>query len=255
MDYALICAVALVASGLTLFSGFGLGTLLLPAFALFFPVPAAIALTAIVHLANNLFKLALVGRHAHGKTVLRFGLPAVAAALVGALLLQRLGALAPLARYEFLGAAREITPEKLCIALLLALFAVLESLPVLNDARIPPRWIPVGGALSGFFGGLSGQQGALRAAFLVRAGLRKEAFLGTGVVLACLVDLTRIPLYSAHFAAAWARPGLLAAAVLSAWAGAFFGARLFKKATYASVQRVVAGLLIVTAGLLGAGIL
>jgi uncharacterized membrane protein YfcA len=218
-------------------------------------VPVAIALTAIVHLANNLFKLALVGRHAHGKTVLRFGIPAVIAALAGASLLQRLGALAPLARYEFLGAAREITPEKLCIAVLLAVFAVLETLPAFTHARIPPRWMPLGGALSGFFGGLSGQQGALRSAFLMRAGLSKEAFLGTGVVLACLIDLTRIPLYSAHLEEAWTRPGLLAAAVLSAWIGAFFGARLFRKATYASVQRVVAALLIVTAALLGAGIL
>ncbi len=57
----LVCLVALLASGLTLFSGFGLGTLLLPAFALFFPVEIAVAATAIVHLINNLFKLLLVG--------------------------------------------------------------------------------------------------------------------------------------------------------------------------------------------------
>jgi hypothetical protein len=35
-------------SGLTLFSGFGLGTVLMPAFAVFFPVPTAIAATAVV---------------------------------------------------------------------------------------------------------------------------------------------------------------------------------------------------------------
>ena len=34
MSYLVICSVALLASGLTFFSGFGLGTLLLPAFAL-----------------------------------------------------------------------------------------------------------------------------------------------------------------------------------------------------------------------------
>ncbi|MEM6640395.1 MAG: sulfite exporter TauE/SafE family protein, partial [Pseudomonadota bacterium] len=41
MDYLLVCTVALVASALTFFSGFGLGTLLVPAFALFFPAPLA----------------------------------------------------------------------------------------------------------------------------------------------------------------------------------------------------------------------
>ena len=64
MMYVIVCFVALGASFLTLFSGFGLSTLLMPAFALFFPLEAAIAMTAVVHLANNVFKLALVGRKA-----------------------------------------------------------------------------------------------------------------------------------------------------------------------------------------------
>ncbi|MEJ2170449.1 MAG: hypothetical protein P8X90_33545 [Desulfobacterales bacterium] len=63
MEYVVICFAALITSGLTLFSGFGLGTLLMPVFAIFFPVEAAIALTAIVHFLDNLFKLLLVGVH------------------------------------------------------------------------------------------------------------------------------------------------------------------------------------------------
>ena len=51
---AVVCGFALLASGLTFFSGFGLGTLLLPAFAPFFPVDRAIALTAAVHFLNGL---------------------------------------------------------------------------------------------------------------------------------------------------------------------------------------------------------
>jgi hypothetical protein len=38
------------------------GTVLLPAFAPFFPVPIAVAGAVPVHLANNLFKAVLVGR-------------------------------------------------------------------------------------------------------------------------------------------------------------------------------------------------
>lgn len=64
MEYLVICLSALVASGLTLFSGFGLGTILLPVFAIFFPIDVAVALTAIVHLLNNFFKLMLLGKHA-----------------------------------------------------------------------------------------------------------------------------------------------------------------------------------------------
>ena len=78
---ALICIAAFLASTLTFFSGFGLGTLLTPVFALFFPIQTAIAATAIVHLASNLFKVGLVGRDADWTVVARFGLPAAAGRL------------------------------------------------------------------------------------------------------------------------------------------------------------------------------
>ena len=64
MDLIIIGLAAGLASALTLFSGFGLGTVLTPVFALFFPVPLAVAATAVVPFANNLFKLALLAHQA-----------------------------------------------------------------------------------------------------------------------------------------------------------------------------------------------
>src|SRR4051812_26822638 len=87
MSIVLVCLAALVGSGLTFFSGFGLGTILLPVFSVFFPVEAAIAITALVHLLNNLFKLALTYRKIDLTVVAKFGIPSVAGALAGALLL------------------------------------------------------------------------------------------------------------------------------------------------------------------------
>jgi hypothetical protein len=80
MTALVISLAALIASMLTLFSGFGLGTLLMPIVALFFPIEVAISITAIVHLANNVFKVGLVGRNASWITVFQFGAPAVLAA-------------------------------------------------------------------------------------------------------------------------------------------------------------------------------
>jgi uncharacterized membrane protein YfcA len=77
MEIALITLVALAASLLTFFSGFGLGTILTPFMAIFFPVETAIALTGIVHLLNNLFKFVLVRRHVDWPVVLRFGITAI----------------------------------------------------------------------------------------------------------------------------------------------------------------------------------
>lgn len=107
--YLALPVVAMLASGLTLFSGFGLGTLLMPASAVFFPLEVAAAMTAVVHLANNLFKRILLGRHADRAALLRFGLPSAAGALLGAVLLVGLSELPALHRYVWPGRAHEVT--------------------------------------------------------------------------------------------------------------------------------------------------
>lgn len=249
MSFLIICSVALLASALTFFSGFGLGTLLLPAFALFVPVEQAVVLTALVHLLNGLFKLALVGRFARAAVVWRFGLPAIGFALLGAWLLDALAGLPVLWSYPVGGQLLQITAIKLVIGLLLIVFALFELLPALGKLSFSPRWLPVGGALSGFFGGLSGMQGALRSAFLLRAGLDKQAFIGTGVVIACLIDVSRIGVYSTQLmqqrrAIDWV---LLGAAVLAAFAGAWLGNRYLHKVTLPAVQRTVALMLFAVA--------
>ena len=110
MSYLIICAVALCVSTLTLFSGFGLGTVLMPAFALFFPVEVAVAATAIVHLTNNIFKVALVGRKADFGIVLKFALPAAVAAMPGALLLNYMATVQPIVEYVLGGATVASAP-------------------------------------------------------------------------------------------------------------------------------------------------
>lgn len=257
MNYIIICTVALAASGLTFFSGFGLGTLLLPAFSLFFPISEAVALTAVVHSLNGLFKLALVGRKANRKIVLSFGLPAIASSFAGAWILVWLSGVSPVFSYEAFGRSWHVMPVKLVIGFLLLIFTALETIPRFSEFSFGPKYIPIGGLLSGFFGGLSGMQGALRSAFLVRAGLAKEEFVGTGVVIACLIDASRISVY---FKSASDWNGrldywLLAAAVASAFAGAALGNAFIKKMTMAGVQKIVAGMLVAVAAGLMTGIL
>ena len=249
MTYLVICTVALFASALTFFSGFGLGTLLLPAFVLFFPIEQAVALTAVVHFLNGLFKLALVGRHADRKVVLRFGLPAIVASFLGAVVLVWLAGVAPLFSYSAFGQLLSVTLVNLVIGLLLLFFASLEFLPHFRTLSFGAQFMPLGGVLSGFFGGLSGMQGALRSAFLSRAGLTKEAFIGTGVLVACLIDFTRLGIYFSSLAKEGASLdySLLAAAVLSAFIGTMLGNKYLKKSTMLGIQRMVAVMLFMVA--------
>lgn len=253
MDYLFVCAVAVLVAALTLFSGFGLGTLLMPAFALFFPVPVAVAATAVVHLANNALKVFLVGRHADRTALLRFAGPAVLAAFAGAFALNALGGLPPVTAYSLGGHRYQITLVKLVIGLLVLGFAILDLAPGLQRLTVDRKYLPLGGALSGFFGGLSGHQGALRATFLIKAGLSKEAFIGTGVLTAVLVDLARLPVYgvgfyTTAFASASQLGWLVLGATLSAFAGSFLGARLLPKLTVRGLQ-IMVGLLVMAVGL------
>jgi uncharacterized membrane protein YfcA len=260
MEYVVVCLAALVVAALTLYSGFGLGTLLMPVFALFFPVQIAVAAAAIVHLANNLFKVGLVGKHADRPVLLRFAVPAALAGLVGALLLTYVTALPPLARYSLGGRDHAVTIAKLVIAVLMVAFALFELLPRFEKIQFKPRYLPLGGVLSGFFGGLSGHQGALRSAFLINVGLSKEAFIGTGVLAAVLVDVVRLSVYGVSFVAkdwqALVSGGLplVVAATATAFLGSWLGARWMKKITMGTVRRLVGGMLFVLALALGTGL-
>jgi uncharacterized protein len=260
MDLVLIGLVALLTAALTLFSGFGLGTILMPVFALFFPVPLAVAATAVVHFANNIFKFGLMARQADWRVVARFGLPAAFAAVAGASLLSLLDQVPPVLTYTVGNSSFEITALKAVIGVLIVAFALLELWPRFQSLAFAPRWLTLGGLLSGFFGGLSGNQGALRSAFLLKAGLPKDAFVATGAVSAVLVDATRLVVYGTGFIAAHvveSRELLVpvTVATVCAFIGSFTGKRLLRKVTMSAVQLVVAGAMLVIGTGLASGLL
>lgn len=257
MEYIIICLAALIGSGLTLFSGFGLGTLLVPVFGLFFPIEMAILLTAIVHFLNNLFKLFLLGKSANLNVVLRFGIPAIIFAFLGAYVLSLLTDMQSLTDYQIGNHTFEIMPIKLIIGIVLLFFSLFEVVPSLTNLQFDKKYLPIGGILSGFFGGLSGNQGALRAAFLIRANLSKQSFIATGVVIACLVDISRLTVYSKQILNNQTQFDytLLILATLSAFIGAYFGNKLLKKVTLTTIQNIVTFMLVLFAVLLIMGII
>jgi hypothetical protein len=118
----------------------------------------------------------------------------------------------------------------------------------------------LGGALSGFFGGLSGHQGALRALFLTPLGLSPTQFVSTPAVLALLVDAARLIVYGWSFVvlgSAKAVPipwHLVATATLCAFTGAYLGKQLLPKVTVAAVRVVVGVLLLVVGSALVLGV-
>ena len=179
MDHFIILPVAFLAAALALFSGFGLGTILTPVFLVFYDAKTAIFLVAIVHLLNNLLKLGLFYKHIDIGILKRFGLAALAGSFAGAF-----------SQMYFVNPF--LTKV---IALLLIYLGLQVWLPQLAQLKFPKKFDPLGGFLSGFLGGLVGNQGAVRSAYLLNYQIPKEVFIATGVVIACMIDVVRIPLY------------------------------------------------------------
>lgn len=230
MDLAILILVSFGASWLTFFCGFGLGTLLTPVFYLLFQdIVLAIAATAIVHFLNNVFKFLLMRGSVDWKIVLPFGSAAIPAAMLGAYLMTRMTDQLILT-YHIFGLEARVTLFNLIFGIILIGFALIELIPSWSLAFSRQRlW--VGGVVSGFFGGLSGHQGALRTAFLIKYNLKKEVFIATGIVVALIVDVVRTSIYAYenNFAFSTAEWWWIALALGAALLGAITGKLFLKK--------------------------
>ncbi len=194
MDIFILIVVSFGASWLTFFCGFGLGTMLTPVFYMLFKdLELAIAATTVVHFLNNVFKFILMKRSVNWQIALPFGLAAIPAAYFGAYLLIHFDDFI-ISTVQLFGKTLEIKAMNLTFGIVLGAFALIELIPnwsiVFSKQKL---W--VGGIISGFFGGLSGHQGALRTAFLVKYKLKKNVFIATGIVVALTIDMVRSSVY------------------------------------------------------------
>ena len=240
MSYSLLVALVSVLAGATAsVAGFGIGSLLTPLLAIRLGVPAAVAVVAIPHAAATCLRAWRLRGAVDWQVFRRFGVASAAGGLAGALLFARLG---------------NVTLERVLGALL-----VLTAASVLTGwaerVRLP-AWASLAlGVLSGFFGGIVGNQGGLRAGALLGLGLAPAAFVATSTLTGVVVDVVRTPLYvareSAALRSAWP---LLLAATLGALAGTLAGERALLGLSPSAFRRIVAALVgILGLWLLGGG--
>jgi len=215
--------------------------MLTPVFFLFFKdLPLAIAATAIVHFLNNVFKFLLMKRSIDWKIAIPFGLAAIPAALLGALLVDQIENFTVFT-YAFGSFQPEVKLLNLVFGAILIGFALIELIPRWGLA-FSKKSLWFGGVISGFFGGLSGHQGALRTAFLIRYNLSKEVFIATGILVALVIDIARTSVYAFHIdyseiSKNWMLIlGSLSAALLGAITGKYY----LKKIKFQTLNRIVA---------------
>ena len=257
MEILIVSIITFFAALLTFFSGFGLGTILTPIMLLYFPVEIAIALTGIVHFSNNIFKLFIIGKNLNKDVLIRFGVPAIIAAFLGSLLLFNFDEDSFLYSITLFEKEREVTTIKFIISVLLIFFALIDLIPFFKKISFNKNSLPIGGLLSGFFGGLTGNQGALRSAFLIKIISDKKEFIATTVVISTLVDLTRLSVYSSNLLYIdfneYYILGLFS--VSFAIIGSIIGNKLLKKVTIDFLRFLVAILILAIAFSLLAGLI
>ena len=188
-------------------AGFGSSTVFLPLALLFVDFRTALVLVAFLHIFGNLGRVWFFWRGLDGKMLIKFGIPSVFLALLGA-------ALVSVVPVDLLKGA-------------LGVFLVGYALVSLwkEDVKIKPTFLTtvIGGGVSGFLAGLLGTGGALRGAFLMGFGLPKERYVATAAAVALAVDMTRIPVYLAYGFLERRFyeyvPVLLVIALVGSWAG------------------------------------
>lgn len=175
----ILAIVAVVAGAIASLAGFGIGSLLTPLLAVKTGIGIAVAGVSIAHFFGTALRFFLIRRFINKRILISFGLTSAAGGLVGALL--------------------HNTFQNVVLTIIfgcLLVFAGMSGLTGLtNKLRFKGVIIWIAGGISGFFGGMVGNQGSIRSAALLGFELDKEQFVATATGIALMVDVARVPIY------------------------------------------------------------
>lgn len=182
MHELLLALAAALGGAIAAVSGFGIGSLITPVLALTAGTKLAVAAVAIPHILGTAFRYWRLGGRPDRRVLLSFGLTSAAGGLAGALLHGRLG-----------------SPSlALVFGVLLVFVAVSQFTGLAARLHFEGRSAWVAGALSGFLGGLVGNQGGIRSAALLNFEMDQRTFVATATAIGLMVDAARTPVYVWH---------------------------------------------------------
>lgn len=176
---ASIFVVGILSGATAAISGFGIGSLLTPLLAARLGVPLAVAAVAIPHAIATAVRCWRLRRSISWPVMRSFGVLSATGGLAGALLYARVGS----------------RPLEIILGVLLVATGVAAI------SEWTRKWQPGSGVaaalgfVSGFFGGIAGNQGGLRAGALLTFGLTPAAFVATTTAVGLAVDAARTPIY------------------------------------------------------------
>lgn len=179
MEIIYLSALVFIASAIGTTTGFGISTVMIPVVLLFNPLSETLLFVGIIHLVGNIWKLVLFSRGIRWKLILSFGVPGIAASLLGALLVFKV-------------------PADLLSRILAGFITVyVIYLFARPSFKVKESTISAvsGGAFSGFLAGIFGMGGAVRSLFLSAFDLPKVVYIATAGAIALFIDTTRLTTY------------------------------------------------------------
>jgi uncharacterized protein len=206
-----VLVVAVGAGSIAAIGGFGIGSLLTPMLAVQIGAKTAVAAVSVAHLIGTALRFWSLRSEVDRAVLWRFGIPSAAGSLAGALLHASAGSR--------------------ILATVFGALLVFAGISQITERgrqwRLHGTAAWLGGALSGVFGGLVGNQGGIRSAALLGFELPKRRFVATATAIGLVVDGARMPVYlvtqGGAVAAVWP---LVVIAIIGVVAGTLFGNRL-----------------------------
>lgn len=181
--YPILTIAAIVAGGIASIAGFGIGSVLTPALAMETKASLAVAAISIPHFIATAYRLWLVRAHIDLQLLKSFGLMSAIGGLGGAAL-------------GFFIGSRAL---ELVLAVLLFFVGLGGILGYSKKLRFTGSAAWLAGVVSGFLGGLVGNQGGLRAGAMLGLGISRDAFVATATATGLIVDAARMPVYFALY--------------------------------------------------------
>ena len=175
----MVALVSFAAGAIAAISGFGIGSLLTPLFAVWVGTKVAVAVVAIPHFVATAYRFWILRAHVDRRVLMSFGLTSAAGGLLGALL----------------HASASEPSLTLIFGIILVFVGLMGLIGVAEKLRFQGWHAWLAGAVSGFLGGLIGNQGGLRSGAMLGFDVSKEAFIATATATGLLVDTARLPIY------------------------------------------------------------
>jgi len=222
--------VASVAGVVAAIAGFGIGSLLTPLLSLDVDTKTAIAAVSVPHVVGTAIRFWRLRMHIHRPLLWSFGVTSAGGGLAGALL-----------------HAQSSSPALATVFGLLLMFAgASQATGVASTWRLRGAAAWIAGALSGFFGGLVGNQGGIRAAAMLGFEATRDQFIATATAVALFVDLARMPIYLASEGAfvlsIWP---IVLVATAGVVLGTFAGGWVLERIPERAFRRAIGGLIFV----------